>query len=272
VVSYNIHQCIGTDGRCDPARVAQVIAELGADLLGLQEVDARSDGVHASGQLDYLAKATGLEAVAGLVIRHHTADFGNVLLTSHRVLAVRNIDLSIPGREPRAAIDTDIAFHGMPLRVIVTHLGLAGHERRLQVRRLLHALCAPSGALTIVLGDINEWSPRSRALRWLHQRLGRTPVLRTFPSRCPLFALDRIWVDPAMALQRVRVHHSPLARIASDHLPLTASIDVEQGAVGEPLLPAADAAADGRPAGHKAALPNGAAPDATGGTACRQHG
>ena len=112
------------------------------------------------------------------------------------------------------------------MRVIVTHLGLRPGERRFQVRRLLDVLTLEGDRLTIVMGDINEWLPGSRPLRWLHGRLGRAPALRTFPSFLPLLALDRIWVWPRKALQGIDVHDTPAARIASDHLPIKAIIDV----------------------------------------------
>jgi endonuclease/exonuclease/phosphatase family metal-dependent hydrolase len=76
----------------------------------------------------------------------------------------------------------------------------------------------------VVLGDINEWLPLSRPLRWLNALLGHSPRERTFPSRWPLFALDRVWVRPRHALLAFGAHHSPLAVQASDHLPVKAII------------------------------------------------
>jgi endonuclease/exonuclease/phosphatase family metal-dependent hydrolase len=76
----------------------------------------------------------------------------------------------------------------------------------------------------VVLGDINEWLPLSRPLRWLNELLGHSPRERTFPSRWPLFALDRVWVRPRHALLAFGAHRSPLAVQASDHLPVKAII------------------------------------------------
>src|SRR5262249_15595263 len=75
-----------------------------------------------------------------------------------------------------------------------------------------------------VLGDINEWLPLGRPLRWLNGLLGHSPAERTFPSRWPLFALDRVWVRPRHALLACSAHRSPLAAFASDHLPVKAII------------------------------------------------
>jgi endonuclease/exonuclease/phosphatase family metal-dependent hydrolase len=50
------------------------------------------------------------------------------------------------------------------------------------------------------------------------------PAPRTFPSRFPVFALDRIGMHASNRLPGIHVHRSMLARVASDHLPLVAGI------------------------------------------------
>lgn len=226
VASYNIHQCVGIDGRCDPPRIAQVIRELDADIVGLQEVHSRVTDDEQAHQLDFLADATGLHAIPGHTLYRHDGHYGNALLTNAPILVVHPFDLSIPGREPRGGIDAKIDIAGEKLRVIVTHLGLWPLERRLQVKRLLPLLAKEPSRFILLLGDLNEWQPRARSLRWLHAYFGEAPAPRTFPTRLPLFALDRIWAKPREALLRVNVVASPLARLASDHLPVTAAIRV----------------------------------------------
>jgi endonuclease/exonuclease/phosphatase family metal-dependent hydrolase len=224
VASYNVHQCVGLDGRHDVARIARVLNELDTQLIGLQEVGADPESLHGSHQMEYLAKSTGLQAIAGMTFVRHTGPFGNVLLTGWQVLESRVLDLSVPGREPRGAIDAVLDIEGQLVRVLVTHLGLSPAERRYQVRRVLEALSHGPHQFIIMLGDINEWILRSRPLRWLHARFGRPQAPRTFPARFPLFALDRIWVLPRGALLEVRAHRTALTRLASDHLPVRAVI------------------------------------------------
>ena len=225
VASYNIHRCVGRDRRLDVDRVAQVIHELGCDIVGLQEVDNLSDGRHDSMQLDYLARATAMAPIAGDTIVHHQGSFGNALLTRYPVVAVRRLDFSYRGREPRGALAVDIEVGGTLLSLIVTHLGLRPSERRFQVRRMLALLREiPAERMTIVLGDINEWLPMGRPLRWLHGVLGHSPAERSFPSGLPLLALDRVWVRPRRSLLAFATHTSHIARIASDHLPVKALI------------------------------------------------
>jgi endonuclease/exonuclease/phosphatase family metal-dependent hydrolase len=224
IASYNVHQCVGLDGRRDPARVAAVLREINADFVGLQEVDARPGPDATSMQMHYLAGALDLHAVAGPTIVREGGHYGNALLSRRPARAVRHIDLTVYRREPRAAIDADFDAGGARLRVLVTHLGLLPGERRTQVRRLLDALGDEPTEVTVVCGDINEWFAVGRPLRWLHARLGRTKHLPTFPAGFPLFALDRVWVHPLAALRALRVHPSG---IASDHLPLVADLEIE---------------------------------------------
>jgi endonuclease/exonuclease/phosphatase family metal-dependent hydrolase len=230
VASYNIHECVGGDGRRDPARIAEVLREIDADVIGLQEVDARPGETHASMQMQYLAAALGHHAVAGPTLQRSGGEYGNALLTRRPVLDVRHVDLTVYRREPRAALDVDLDVEGTPVRVVVTHLGLLPGERRTQVRRLLDRLGDNRTDLVIVCGDINEWFAVGRPLRWLHARLGRTAGIPTFPAAFPVFALDRIWVNPRAALAKQAAHTSAAARRASDHLPMIADIQIGSGA------------------------------------------
>jgi endonuclease/exonuclease/phosphatase family metal-dependent hydrolase len=228
VASYNIHQCVGVDRRRDAGRIAAVIRDLNCDAIGLQEVDSRAGAHVESMQLDYLAHATGMEALAGSTILRHDGDYGNALLTRRPVLAVRRHDISFASREPRGALDVDLDVDGHHVRVIVTHLGLRAAERRYQVKLLLKLLHpVEPGQLVVALGDINEWLPMGRPLRWLHGLLGSPPSQRTFPTLLPMFALDRVWVRPRSSLIDVQRHAGPHARVASDHYPLKAVISLD---------------------------------------------
>jgi len=228
VATYNVHKCVGLDRRCDPERVASVIRELNADVIGLQEVDNLSDGAIESAQMDFLARETGYEAIPGPTIKRVNGHYGNVLLTRRPVLEKREIDLTFSSsREPRGAIEAFLAVHDKEVRVIVTHLGLTFSERWFQIARLVDVIEEKTSPLFILLGDINEWFPPGRGLKLLHRLLGRQPAIRSYPSWRPLFALDRIWVKPKEALKRIRVHKTRLSRVASDHLPIVAGIGKE---------------------------------------------
>lgn len=230
LASYNIHRCVGGDGRFAPDRIVAVLRELDADIIALQEVE--SNARTGFDMLKHLAAAMGMTAIAGPTLTRRHAHYGNAVLTRLEVVKQRSIDLSVRGREPRGAIEAVVDCGGRRLCVVATHLGLGPGERRQQVKRLLSLFQADLHGPAALVGDINEWYLWGRPLRWLHVYFKNTPAPLTFPARLPVFALDRVWLRPAAALRRLEVHRSPLARIASDHLPLKAHIAVE--ALGEP--------------------------------------
>jgi len=221
VATYNIHDALGADGEPAPERIAAVIAELDADVIALQEV-----GSHAAGTdvLAYLRDATSSIAVAGPTRLRSTGDYGNCLLTRYPVQETTRIDLTFMQREARGALDVLLDCDGDPLRVIATHLGLRPAERRAQIQQLLRVLETQTPVPTVLMGDLNEWFLWGRPLRWLHTHFEKTPAPATFPASAPVFALDRIWIEPRSLLDRLWVHTTPLARIASDHLPLLARL------------------------------------------------
>lgn len=227
VASYNIHGCVGKDRVREPDRIVDVIRELNVDVIGLQEVDSRHGAGAAALQMDYLGHATGLKAVVGPAIAQHDRYYGNLLLTRHPVLDVRRIDLSVRGHEPRGALDVDLEIRHRIVRVIVTHFGLGGSERRQQAKRLLSHLHHNPERLAVVLGDFNEWFPLSRSLNWLKRRLGPSPAPPTYPAFMPLLPLDRIWVWPQPALLEIHAHSTHHTRICSDHLPLRATVTTD---------------------------------------------
>ncbi|HEX7933602.1 MAG TPA: endonuclease/exonuclease/phosphatase family protein [Paraburkholderia sp.] len=221
IVTYNIHGAVGTDGQRSAARIARVIAALNADIVALQEVPL--GGAASIDVLRELQELTGMHAVPGPTLDGPDRRFGNAVLTNLPVRAIRTLDLSFGSREARGALDVDLDTGRGLMRIVATHLGLSARERRAQVRRLLEAFDTPDLPV-ILLGDLNEWFVWGWPLRALLTRFGRVAAPRTFPSRFPAFALDRVWVHPATRLVDIRVDRSAPARVASDHLPLVARV------------------------------------------------
>lgn len=226
VASYNIHGCVGRDGRRDVVRVARVIESLEADIIALQEVESRRPSPGEPLQMDVLGHLVGLTAISGPTIERADGHFGNALLTRLPIRTVRKLDLTFRRREPRGAIDVDLDVAGTPVRVIGTHLGLLPRERRHQVQRILETVADQQEGLTVLLGDINEWLVSGRPLRWLHRRFGECHARRTYPAWFPVFALDRIWVHPKDAMLSFEAKTTLDARAASDHLPVRAELSV----------------------------------------------
>jgi endonuclease/exonuclease/phosphatase family metal-dependent hydrolase len=231
VASYNIHRCVGTDRLYLPRRTAEVIRRIGAELIGLQEVDSRLPGAEGMNQLDFLAVRNGFQSISGPCIQDDQGCYGNALFTRLPIISFQLIDLSFSRREPRGIIDARLDLNGFEMRVLVTHLGRRGGERRFQVSRLKKALEEEREKPTIIMGDFNEWLPRSRCSRMLKSCFGRRLHRPTYPSLLPFLSLDRIWVLPGKVKTKVRVYSTPLAQLASDHLPIRAEIEWKENEI-----------------------------------------
>jgi len=233
VATYNVHACVGTDGRHDPSRIAAVINELGADVVALQEFRYPADIALETRTPVVLTELESYQCALGPARRGATHCFGNVLLTPHQIRDVYRIDLSIARREPRSALAATIDVRGVELHVLAAHLGLRLSERRFQVKQILEYLRSVRGALVAVVGDFNDWLPGRSVVHVLDDHMGHAPKAASFPVIRPFLALDRIWVHPRRALGSVTIHQSPIARRASDHYPVVAEIDPEAVAAAE---------------------------------------
>ena len=228
IASYNVHKCVGMDKRFDPDRIAAVIGEIGADVIALQEADQRFGGRAGLMDLSRLERECGLFPVPVTGTSKAHGWHGNLLL--FREGTVRDVHrIRLPGVEPRGALVVDMELTAGPLRIVTTHLGLLRRSRAQQAEAILTAVSTRGERPTLLLGDLNEWrlGARSSILNFDPAFGPLTVALPSFPSRFPLFALDRILGNPPDLISGIEVHDTPLARIASDHLPIKARIDLE---------------------------------------------
>lgn len=223
VASWNIHKGIGIDRRRDLERTAHVIGELAADVVALQEADARFGDRRGLLDLDRLA-ALGLKRVevAGLRDLSH-GWHGNVMLVRLDAEVERVDRIALPGLEPRGAIVADLVVKNQPLRVIGTHLALLGRARIRQVALVLDRLAVLAHRPTVLMGDTNEWRRGDRTLKGLLPHFPDSPLVPSFPAPFPILPLDRIMLSRGQ-VHDFATHVSPLSRRASDHLPVRARL------------------------------------------------
>jgi endonuclease/exonuclease/phosphatase family metal-dependent hydrolase len=178
------------------------------------------------------ARAIEVLGLRPLPVRERPRDQGwrgNVLLVRRDArLPEPPVGLRLGGMEPRGAILAVLDLGEGPFRVIGTHLSLGGGTRRRQARALLEAMeHGPGRGLpTLLMGDLNEWGRRGALAVLAPAFGGMPPRAPTFPAFRPLASLDRILGRPAGIVARLRVHDTRLAREASDHLPLTARVEL----------------------------------------------
>jgi endonuclease/exonuclease/phosphatase family metal-dependent hydrolase len=235
IATYNVHSCFGTDRRLDPARIAEVIAECEADIIALQEVDvarARSGGID---QAQTIANHLRMASHFHPALHLEEERYGDALLTALPTRLVKAEGLPSRG-EPRGALWVEVPVDDVKLQIFVTHLGLLGAERVRQTEALIGpgwlGAAMPEGARIVLAGDLNAVS-RSASYRLLARRLRDAQVeagggrKATFPSRLPLLRIDHIFVGDGIRVLNTFVHNSPLARRASDHLPLCADLEID---------------------------------------------
>jgi endonuclease/exonuclease/phosphatase family metal-dependent hydrolase len=225
VASYNIHKCVGTDGRRDPSRIIDVLAEINADVVALQEADLRFGEREGLLDLDALHSRLGLLPVPVNGGGKNHGWHGNVLLVREAALH-KTHQIKLPGVEPRGALVVDMETRAMHLRVIATHFGLLRRSRKQQAETVLQAAQEAGDRTVLLMGDLNEWRIDKRSgLTGLEKIFGSFEFfVPSFPSRYPVLALDRILCHPRHKLQNIAVHSTPLSRKASDHLPITAEL------------------------------------------------
>lgn len=228
VATYNIHGGVGTDGRRDYGRIGQHLADLGVDIALLQEVDARH--VFTSPREDPASLCVLPEhiLVPAPAITTSGGWYGNALLSRFPVLDSRSIDVSQAGVEPRNIQVASVDLGGLVLRLMNTHKGLSVVERRAQFALLHQQIEAlgKAGQPMVLGGDFNEWQFFSRAFAAINQVLRPLSHGATFPSRWPIFRLDRLWIGDDIQLDRCRVIKNTQTRLHSDHCPVIADIVV----------------------------------------------
>lgn len=225
VASYNMRKAIGTDRRRNPERVLQVLREVDADIIALQEADRRF-GQRAAVLSPHLLEEHGDWQSVTLGARATSMGWhGNAILVRKSARIEAFAQLHLPALEPRGAVMADIAIDGAMVRIVGMHLDLSGLWRRRQAGAILaHVAAAARPCPTIMMGDLNEWTRAGGCLRDFGHGFRFADTGPSFHARRPIARLDRIMVSPGLRVMECGVHQSPASRVASDHLPIWADV------------------------------------------------
>lgn len=235
IATYNVHSCIGRDGRCDPARIAAVIAEMNPDVVCLQELDVERARTASLDQAAELARILEMDFHFNATIDEVSGRYGDAILSKLPFEMV--VARSLPPvrhpfpRERRGAIWVEVVEEGCPWQIINTHFGLGNGERRSQAHALVEEWIKPAleQPPVVLCGDLN-----SRPSSAVHTIIGASlddvfspPPMqhpRTFSTRWPLVCLDYLFVSASVRVEHAAAWKSPLAAVASDHFPVLAEI------------------------------------------------
>lgn len=240
LMTYNVHSCIGMDGKLDAARIARVIARSRPDVVALQELDVGRIRTNGMDQAHQIARSLEMEFHFHPALHLEEELYGDAILSHLPLRLVKAGSLpglaDKPGLEPRGALWVAVDLYGTEIQVINTHLGLSRRERIAQVTALLgddwlgHEACR---APVVFCGDLNAL-PRSRTHRRISRHMndvqaeavGHRPR-GTFSSRFPSMRIDHVFTSAGLRVNHIEVPDSALVRVASDHLPLLVELEVE---------------------------------------------
>jgi endonuclease/exonuclease/phosphatase family metal-dependent hydrolase len=239
VMTYNVHSCMGMDGRLSISRIARVIAQCDADVIALQELDAHRPRSGSRDQAQELARLLGMDVHFHPAISLASERYGDAVLSRLPMRLLRAAGLpstTLIGRsEPRGAVWVEVEVGNSKVHIFNTHLGLRPQERREQIDAILgpewlrHPDC---DGPVILCGDFNA-GPRSYVYRSICERFrdtqlcanGQRPIA-TWLSSWPILRLDHIFVGEGLQVSVAKVPRATLTRVASDHLPLVVDVAV----------------------------------------------
>lgn len=233
ILTYNVHSCIGTDRRIEPGRIGDVIAQTGADIIALQELDVGRKRTGGVDQAHVIADLLKMEAHFHPALHVEEEKYGDAILTALPTRLMKAGPLPSVG-ETRGAIWVQVDLPGMSLNVLNTHLGLRNIDRVRQMERLLGADWIGNdefkAAPAVICGDLNA-IPSSPAYKILARQFRDAQLLAgarprpTYPSRFPLLRIDHVFVSEGLGVTSVDVVGDQLSRRASDHLPLLVTLE-----------------------------------------------
>ena len=222
VASYNIQKGMGHDLRRKPRRTLAVLREMRADVVILQEADRRFGPRLSALPEEQLARLTPYRPADVRVRPGSIGWHGNAVLVRETLAVVKTKRLALPHFEPRGAVMAVVELDGGPLIVVGAHLALATRHRLGQAEAL--AEFAERADMPLVMGgDLNEWAREGGGLAPLQSALTEYLPGPTFPAFRPVAPLDRFYSCGGLTVSAA-VHDTPMARVASDHLPIVADV------------------------------------------------
>jgi endonuclease/exonuclease/phosphatase family metal-dependent hydrolase len=226
VASYNMRKSIGTDRQRRPERTLQVLCEIDADVVALQEADRRFGTRAAVLTGHLLAEHSDYKAIPFGARAKSMGWHGNALLVRKDAQLIDHEAIHLPALEPRGAVMADIRIRGQMLRIVGMHLDLSGLWRRRQAHAIIaHIASSTHQYPTVLMGDLNEWGANAAFLKDFAHHYNFAETGRSFHARRPVARLDRIMASPDLRFSSAGVHDSAASRTASDHLPVWANLE-----------------------------------------------
>ncbi|MFN7141306.1 MAG: endonuclease/exonuclease/phosphatase family protein, partial [Limisphaerales bacterium] len=240
VMTYNVHACLGMDGKISTHRIAQVIERHDPAIVALQELDIHRSRSRREHQVEMIAHELGMHFHFSPAKAHGEEQYGDAILSKHPIKLIRAENITLAPKEdpePRGALWVQLEIEGIIINVLNTHFGLGGRERMSQAMDLMSKKWVGGIDLNepvILCGDFNTF-PDTLPYRAFTSRLHDVQTTRpgarpfkTFPSVSPAFRIDHVFVSGHFKVQHVKVPRNDLTRVASDHLPLIVDLAFDE--------------------------------------------
>jgi endonuclease/exonuclease/phosphatase family metal-dependent hydrolase len=219
------------DGRTEVRRIVDVLGEIDADIVALQEIFG--PGVRGPGQVDRIGSELGLNLAFGRTTEKRGRPYGNAVLSRWPIDWSNSFDLAWTRRDQRGCLRADIDSPFGRIHMFNIHMGTSYFERRHQIRSLVgeELLLNAGEGPRLLVGDFNEWVSglTTRILRSqfdcidMRVHVGRR---RSYPGLLPFLHLDHIYFEPPLEITQVELVRNRKTLLASDHLPLVAEFAV----------------------------------------------
>lgn len=225
IVTYNIKNGHGQDGKLNLRRTAAALADLDGDIICLQEVDRRRRQTYFTNQSAYLARKLHMQYSFGPAINYRWGAFGNAILSRHPIVREKNYQLPTFNSK-RSIQEVHLMIGTSSLRVFNTHLELNYKLRLKQAESFIVPLVNASDEPGVLCGDLNE-SPPCPAVQCLRNYfrdsfdVNSGSCIYTFPADVPNDRIDYIFLNAACRAVDYKITPTQ----ASDHLPVLAVVE-----------------------------------------------
>lgn len=226
IASYNIHHGIDINGKVNLEAILEVLQQIDADIVALQEVDMLRPQTQLQKQADRLAKQLSMSYVYGAVRRYKPGSYGNAILSRYPITSSKN-HLLEESADYRCCLQADLDIDGTVLSIFNTHLGLKQPVRYKHLKETILPLILPLKHPAVLAGDFN--APDSRPeVKMLSAFLLDTftcnsgPLIYTYPAGNPSARIDYIFINRKC----IPFDYYIVDSAASDHLPVVAEIGI----------------------------------------------
>ena len=230
IMSFNTQHCLSfVDKKIDFEIMARAILDLGADVVGLNEMRGQGTDPEYTAQVERLAELCGMKYYyfAKAIDVKNKGPYGNGILSKIPILNAEVIPIPDPptrisghGYETRCILKAELEGG---ITVLVTHFGLNPDEQENAVKMAVESL---SEQKCILMGDFNV-TPENSVLEPIQSRMNDTAdkldsEKLSFPSDEPKKKIDYIFVSKDIAVFDADIP----SVVASDHRPHIATIRV----------------------------------------------